>query len=301
MNQMSPPESEFRAPDFLADVLAYIEAHRDEPMTLAELASVAGFSPYHFSRLFTARFGESVMEYVRAVRLQAASSRLVGDDPPSLIDLAFDCGFESQEAFTRAFRRAYGVPPGQYKRQSPRRLLVTERLMPPATKAPTANVNVERLPDLVKRPAFTVAGPGALFNEENKSGIPALWPRLIRALPLKGQAGARTYGVCKMVDKTEGSLKYIAGVEVTGDDPLPDGFERIELAAHTYAVFRLTLDGTPLHPQMQAAMPVIWGELLPKSGHQTVPAPDFELYPADFEPMRRGSYVDMYIAVTSEA
>src|SRR5690348_13555763 len=69
MNQMSPPE-----PDFLAEVLAYIEAHRDEPMTLAELASVAGFSPYHFSRLFTARFGESVMEYVRTVRLESAAA-----------------------------------------------------------------------------------------------------------------------------------------------------------------------------------------------------------------------------------
>jgi len=273
-------------------VLAYIEAHRDEPMTLTELASVAGFSPYHFSRLFTARFGESVMEYVRTVRLQAASSRLVGDNPPSLIDLAFDCGFESQEAFSRAFRRAYGVPPGQYKRQSPRRLLVTERLMPSTAKA-----SVEKLPDLVRRDAFTVAGPGALFNAENKSGIPALWPRLIRALPLAGQADARTYGVCKMADKAEGVLKYIAGVEVKGDAPLPDGFERIDIASHTYTVFRLTLDGTALHPQMQAAMPVIWGELLPKSGLKTVPSPDFELYPADFEPMRKGSYVDMYIAV----
>ena len=286
MNQMSPP------PDFLAEVLAYIEAHRDEPMTLAELASVAGFSPYHFSRLFTARFGESVMDYVRTVRLQAASSRLVGDNPPSLIDLAFDCGFESQEAFTRAFRRAYGVPPGQYQRQSPRRLLVTERLMPSTAKAA-----VEKLPDLVKRAAFTVAGPGALFNNENKNGIPALWPRLIRVLPLAGQVDARTYGVEKMVDKADGVFKYIAGVEVKGDAPLPDGFERIDIATHSYAVFRLTLDGSPLHPQMQAAMPVIWGELLPKSGLKTVPSPDFELYPADFEPIRKGSYVDMYIAI----
>src|SRR5580658_8125059 len=91
-------------PDFLAEVLAYIEAHRFEPMTVAELASVAGFSAYHFSRLFTARFGESVMSHVRTCRLQAAAVRLTGDAPPALVDLAFDCGFGSQEAFTRAFR-----------------------------------------------------------------------------------------------------------------------------------------------------------------------------------------------------
>src|SRR4051812_42530188 len=117
--------------DFLAEVLAYIEAHRFEPMTVTELASVAGFSPYHFSRLFTARFGESVMSYVRTCRLQAAALRLTGDSPPTLIDLAFECGFESQEAFTRAFRQRYGVPPGQFQRRELLRQPV-ERSMSPS-------------------------------------------------------------------------------------------------------------------------------------------------------------------------
>jgi AraC family transcriptional regulator len=283
-----------RPPDFLAEVLAYVEAHRDEPMTVAALASVAGFSPYHFSRLFTARFGSSVMEYVRIVRLQGAALRLTGDAPPPLAELAFDCGFESQEAFTRAFRRRYGVPPGQFQReartQQPRQPPPMERPMP-------VTAHVEHLPDLVRRDAFTVVGPAALFNDDNKSGIPALWPRLIRALPLTGQVDARTYGVCQMIDKQEGCFKYLAGAQVAGGAALPDGFERIELPAHSYAVFRLTLDGSPLHPQMQAAMRRIWGEALPASGLKTVPAPDFELYPADFEPMRKGAYVDMCIAV----
>jgi AraC family transcriptional regulator len=278
-------------PDFLADVLAYIQAHRDEPMTVAELARVAGFSPYHFSRLFTARFGASVMDYVRTVRLQGAALRLTGDAPPALVELALDCGFESQEAFTRAFRRRYGTPPGQFKREALKQQQPMERPMS------TASANVELQKDLVARGAFAVAGPAALFTEENKSGIPALWPRLIRALPLSGQAGARTYGVCQMIDKQEGCLKYLAGVEIAGDAALPEGFERIALDARSYAVFRLILDGSALHPQMQSAMPKIWGELLPQSGLKTVPAPDFELYPADFEPMRKGSYVDMYIAV----
>jgi AraC family transcriptional regulator len=277
--------------DFLADVLAYIQAHRDEPVTVAELARVAGFSPYHFSRLFTARFGASVMDYVRTVRLQGAALRLTGDAPPALVELAFDCGFESQEAFTRAFRRRYGTAPGQFKRNALKQQQPMEKPMS------TAAADVELQKDLVARGAFTVAGPAALFTEGNKSGIPALWPRLIRALPLSGQAGARTYGVCKMMDKQEGCLKYLAGVEVAGEAPLPDGFERVALEARTYAVFRLVLDGSALHPQMQAAMPKIWGELLPRSGFKTVPAPDFELYPSDFEPMRKGSYVDMHIAV----
>lgn len=278
-------------PDFLGDVLAYVQVHRHEPITVPELAHVAGFSPYHFSRLFTARFGESVMGYVRHVRLQAAALRLTGDAPPALIDLAFDAGFDSQEAFTRAFRRRYGVPPGQFKREALAQIPM-EKPMSTAAKP-----RVELQPALLRRPAFTVAGVGAVFDDENMQGIPALWPRLVRCVPLPGQVGDETYGVSWGANKAEGSFKYMAGVELTGDAKLPDGFERLQIAAQTYAVFRLTLDGTPLHPQMQAAMPQIWGKLLPQSGHKTVPAPDFELYPGDFEPNRKGSHIDICIPV----
>jgi AraC family transcriptional regulator len=280
------------APDFLADVLAYIEAHRFERMTVAELASVAGFSPYHFSRLFTARFGESVMSYVRTCRLQAAALRLTGDAPPALVDLAFECGFESQEAFTRAFRSRYGVPPGQFKRNELQKR-PTERIMSESK----AQATVERLEDLVKRNAFSVAGARAVFDNQNKSGIPGLWPRLIRCLPLPGQVNAVTYGVFWMENKDEGRFNYLAGVEATGDAALPEGFERVHLAAQTYVVFRLTLDGSALQPQIQAAMPLIWGEMLPKSGLKPVQAPDLEVYPADFEPMRKGAHLDVYVAI----
>jgi AraC family transcriptional regulator len=286
--------TEALTPDFLADVLAYIEAHRFEPMTVAELASVAGFSPYHFSRLFTARFGESVMGYVRACRLQAAALRLTGDAPPALVDLAFDCGFESQEAFTRAFRQRYGVPPGQFQRRELQRQPL-EKVM--SDTKPRASV--ELLPDLVKREAFTIAGVRATFDNENKSGIPGLWPRLIRCLPLQGQTNAVTYGVVWMENKEDGRFNYLAGVAVTGDAPLPEGFERVQLQTQTYAVFRMTLDGTALHPQMQAAMPLIWGDMLPKSGLKAVQAADLEVYSEDFEPMRKGAFLDMYIAVAA--
>jgi predicted transcriptional regulator YdeE len=48
---------------------------------------------------------------------------------------------------------------------------------------------------------------------------------------------------------------------------------------------------------MQAAMPVIWGDLLPKSGKKFVPAPDLEVYPENFNPEVKGMYVDIYIPV----
>ena len=279
------------APDFLAEVLAHIEARLFEPLSVNSLAQVAGLSPYHFSRLFTARFGESVMGYVRARRLEAAAYRLTRADPPPLVELSVDCGFESQEAFTRAFRRHFGVPPGRFRskaRENP-----MEDLMAPVKIEP----RVDRLEGLLKRDAFTVAGLRAVFDEVNKSGIPGLWPRLVKCLPLAGQVDGRTYGVCWSADAAEGSINYMACVELRGHANLPPGFERLHVAPQSYAVFRLTLDGTALHPQMQAAIPEIWGKHLPQSGLKIVHAPDFELYPEGFDPTRKGGYIDICIPV----
>jgi len=285
---MSEPGS-----DFLADVLAHIEANLFAPLNVAVLADVAGLSPYYFSRAFTARLGESVMGYVRDRRLEKASTRLMSAKPPPLIELAFDCGFESQEAFTRAFRRRFGVPPGQFKRQT---------AMQPKEPPMSSTVSVQRvtaLPGLLHRDAFTVVGPRAIFHQDNKLGIPALWPRLLKCLPLPGQVDNRSYGVGQMVDASEGCFSYMAGIEVTGDAPLPPGFEKIAMPSGSYAVFRIVLDGSELHPQMQAAMPIIWGELMPKSGHKLDPRPDFELYPEDFDPTRPGAHIDICLPVVA--
>jgi AraC family transcriptional regulator len=270
--------------DFLADALAYIEAHLFDALSVSAIADAVGLSPFHFSRMFTARFGQSVIAYVRARRMQAAALRLQSGSQ-SLAELAFDCGFESQEAFTRAFAREFGMPPGQYKRAVKQQEPVMNR---------NIAIDLKEMGN-VKRKAFTVAGLSALFDESNKGGIPALWPRLIANLPLEGQVDGRSYGV--IWSTGQGGANYMAGVEVSGDAPLPAGFEKLDIAAQTYLVFRQTLDGTALHPQMQAAAKEIWGTRLPKSGAKLAQAPDFELYPEGFNPEQKGAFVDIYVAV----
>jgi AraC family transcriptional regulator len=278
--------------DFLADTLAFIEAHLFEDLSVAALAEAAGLSPWHFSRAFTARLGESVMGYVRGRRLEAAAFRLSAANPPALIDLAFDCGFESQEAFTRAFRRRFGQPRGQFRRDTAKHDM-EENVMSKIASNPRVTMGDA----LVPRAAFTVAGPRAIFDGENKSGIPALWPRLLKCLPLAGQVDGRSYGVMAMADKVEGSISYLAGVEVKGDAPLPAGFERVTVPANRYAVFRLDVDGPNLHPQIQAAMPIIWSEMIPRAGFKIAQAPDFETYPDGFNPAQNGAYMEMWIPV----
>lgn len=279
----------------LADSVAWIERQLDEPLTLERIADHSGLSSYHFSRLFTARMGRSVMAYVRGRRLVRGARRLVEDPDLKLVDLAFDCGFESQEAFTRAFTRLFGVSPGRFRTGFA--VAPMEGQFPMHAPSDTSG-SVVHLPEIISLDAFTIAGPSRSFDQTTKSDIPQLWPALIGALPLKGQKpGWVTYGVVWNVDREEGRFRYMAGVGVEAGSALPEGFEEKTIPTARYAVFRITLNGSALHPQVQSAMATIWGKLIPASGLRLAGGPDFELYDREFAPDRPGAIIDFYIPV----
>ena len=276
-------------------LVAWLEQQLDQPLTLEQVAAQAGLSPFHFSRLFTARMGRSVMAHVRGRRLVRGARRLCGEPDLKLVDLAFDCGFESQEAFTRAFKRVFGVTPRRFR--SGFAVDPIEGQYP--MTAPTAQTaSVVRLPELARLPTFHVAGPARRFDEATKSDIPQLWSALIGALPFEGQVQSwATYGVVSGFEEGEGCFQYLAGVAVEPGCVPPPGFTTMEIPAATYAVFRITLDGSALHPQVKQAMAQVWGELLPASGLKVAGGPDFELYDGRFDPLKAGSVIDLHVPV----
>ena len=89
----------------------------DEALTLRRLAEQLGYSEYHFSRMFRQVSGMRLREYLRYRRLAFALAP-VRDTRDSFLKIALDYGFSSHEAFTRAFRQAYGLTPREY-RQNP--------------------------------------------------------------------------------------------------------------------------------------------------------------------------------------
>ncbi len=283
---------DFDPADPLERARAFVDAGSFEPLTLGVLAAVAGLSAYHFARQFTARFGVSPMAYVRERRMALAASRLADDKPPALVELAFDLGFESQEGFTRAFKRAHGVSPGRYRRnpQSAREEIA-------AVSDAAVQSRLQMQPDLVRKPGFRVAGFSGVFDETTRAQIPMLWPRLIQRLPLTGQVGDdASFGVCWPADGEEGCFRYLAAVPIAPDAPAPEGMEVMDVPAQTYLVFRQETDGSPLHPQMAAAVKEIWGERVPKSGRKLANGPDIEAYPPGFEP-DRPSHVEWWIPI----
>jgi len=86
-------------------VLDYIAEHLDQNITIAQLASVACLSPFHFARMFRAVMGVAPQHYVSHQRLANAKTMLADGKRP-LSDIALSCQFSSQASFNRAFLRA---------------------------------------------------------------------------------------------------------------------------------------------------------------------------------------------------
>lgn len=277
------------------EIIAWIEDHLGDDLTLDVIAEKAGYSPYHFSRMFLAHTRRSVIEYLRGRRLVRGARRLLAEPDLRLVDLAFDCGFDSQGAFTRAFKRMFGTTPARFR--------VGFAVEPmegqyPMTATAEINTVIERLPELTTRDRFIVAGPARRFDETNKDGIPQLWSRLMGAMPIKGQVKSwTTYGVASGIDHDERTLSYMAGVEVDNNAALPEGFERLAIEPATYAVFRITFDGGPVHLQIAGGIRQVWGHLMPESGLTPTGKPDFECY-NDRRPLTEpGATMDYYVPV----
>jgi len=275
-------------------VLAWIEDNLDQPLTLERIANQAGLSTYHFSRLFTIHMRRSVMAYVRHLRLIAAAKRIAAEPNLKLMELALDSGFESQEAFTRSFRRTFGVSPG--------RLHVAYHLRAKAEPsalhdAPKASVRIEQLPELIHHDSFSVTGIFHHYNDETKLAIPGLRRRLIKILTSAGRAVGETYGVISSEGRGDGSFRYMAAVPSNSDTLHLPELERAEIPACTYLVFRITLAAGPAHPQIRTALQTIWDTLIPASGLSVKEAPDFEHYGPDFVPGQAGSVINYHVAV----
>lgn len=110
---MTDQENAYRAR--FRKVLEHIDEHASEPLPVERLSRIAAFSKHHFHRQFSALFEIAVHEYVKAVRLMRASDQLGFRYWRSVLDVALDSGYESPEAFARAFKKHFGQTPSQFQ------------------------------------------------------------------------------------------------------------------------------------------------------------------------------------------
>lgn len=95
-------------------VIDYIESHLDGKLELETVAEAVHYSKYHLHRLFTETVGMTIHDYVQRRQLTEAAKLLVFSDKP-IIEIAFICGYESQQSFSLAFKAMYKSPPAEYR------------------------------------------------------------------------------------------------------------------------------------------------------------------------------------------
>lgn len=95
----------------------YIEQHIGQSLSVEELSNVAGFSKYHFSRIFQSILHEPLARYVNRIRMECALFLLAHRVDKNMTDIAYELGFTDSAVFSRAFKHYYGISPSEYRKE----------------------------------------------------------------------------------------------------------------------------------------------------------------------------------------
>ncbi len=267
-------------------VLVYIQQNLDSDLSIEQLARVAYFSPFHFHRIFRGMVGESLLAHIRRIRLERAAQRLKAGTE-SILDIALEAGYESNEAFTRAFRNLLGVTPSRFRAGSRREPI------PPAPAG--IHYGAESHPDGF-RPLETGGGTmevKIVRRERERIAFvrhvgpydrcAQAWARLLSRLGPDGWVGADAtmLGVCHDdpdVTPPE-KIRYDACVTVA-DRFEPEGDIGLQtLPAGDYA---MTTHQGP-YAELGRTYSLLCGEWIPRSGRLLRGAPCLEIYLNDPE------------------
>lgn len=225
----------------------YMENNLYKSITLRELSEVAGYSPWHMSRVFKERTGKTPFDYLRSLRLTKAAL-LLRDQKVKIIDVALDFVFDTHEGFTRAFTKEFGVSPCKYSKTTPPIQLFlpagvfdTYQSLHKEDKKMNSKSTTSIFVQVIERPARKVLLKRGYKAEEyfaycEEVGC-EVWPMLTSVKE------ALFEPVGMWLPKhliTTGSSQYVQGVEIplTYSNTIPEGYELIELPPCTVMVFQ---------------------------------------------------------------
>ena len=281
----------------------YIESHLNDELDIDVIAKEAAFSRWHFQMVFSSIIGESVKAYIRKRRLSLSFKRLKNENH-RILDIALDAGFESQEAFSRAFKNQFGMNPGDCRKEKFKNVMILQKPQITMDYLNHLYGGFIMKPVFKKLSEFKVIGLGEKFisilstEKNNLFVIPALWDKyLIRKNEIKKINNNVDFGICLPVEnkfKTHpDECLYLACAEVQNFDNVPDGMITRLIPSGEYAVFthKGKLD------KLDHSMNYIYGLWLPKSGKKLREAPDLELYDSRFNLDSDASELDIYIPI----
>ncbi len=282
-------------------VLSYIHCNLDDSLTVERLAAQSCWSRWQFQRVFTAATGFTVAQYIRQLRLSRAAELLVST-PQRQLDIALNCGFDTEISFSRSFRQMFGCSPGTYRQRGRRTgMLASINLqdvprLPSDMSKPMLSIRVEN------RPAFQVWGISAPVNglfspaPDFASSVPRVWNSLTSlARSAKRDPDSLTLiGVLDLtcVENNQGCFPYWACLEAS-TSPSPKGLATLTVPAQEYAVI-------PHHGSLDNLQKVLeWfiRHWLPESGYCGVNGFDLEIYDQRFSSDNAQSYMEYWVPV----
>lgn len=267
MNTMEPLTDFNRA-------MHYIEANLTTEVDMRRVAQLAGCSEYHFRRMFAFLSGMPISEYIRRRRLSLAALDLQ-HSAVRVIDVAVSYGYESADAFARAFHAWHGLTPSAARQAG-----AALRVVPPMTFQLTIQGGDAMHYRIIEKGAFRIVGltrTVRLQYEGVNPEIAAMWASLtldaittLKALSNVEPIGLLSASYNFSEDRREGStLDHTIGVATS--QPVPDGYAVLDVAAATWAVF--TARG-PFPATLQNVWGRIYAEWFPMSGYQSSGGPE---------------------------
>lgn len=100
--------------DVVKSVINYIENNLEKEIDLEKIAKNAGYSKFHLNRIFSEETGYTIYKYLQLRRLTIAAEKLVETKNP-IAQIAYEAGYDSQQAFSFAFKQIYVYPPKVYR------------------------------------------------------------------------------------------------------------------------------------------------------------------------------------------
>jgi AraC family transcriptional regulator len=263
-------------------VIVHMAAHLDEALALEAMAEQACLSPFHFHRVFRGMVGETPMELGRRLRLERAAWRLLHSDQPVTV-IAFDAGYDTHEAFSRAFRVSYAESPSAFRRRRGARIELAAPcgvhfhadghvppFIPRNSGGLTMKVEIARQPEL-RVGTVRHVGPYLQISEAfARLGELAAPSRLFE------HPGAMMVALFHDDPETTPAdqLRSDAAVVVANEARLPDGLIEQRIPAGEYAS---TLHIGP-YEQLGDTWARFMGEWLPASGRRLGPGVSYEVY-----------------------
>ena len=198
-SEPGPPPADYVA--CVNRAIDHVVTGLDRPLRLDDLAGVAGFSPFHFHRIFGAIVGETPAQFVTRLRLERALTLMARRPARSLTQIALECGFSSSSDFSRSFKKRYGRPPSSFdtagasaeKRAELDRLVETGTGGRPIERLPPGENPDGFIAELVDLPARRLAYRRVLdpYRPDAVTGAAAA---LVAWAEERGLAGGSWYG-----------------------------------------------------------------------------------------------------------